>query len=77
MNIENSAKLIQCESQSFYVKVELDSEDIFSDFIVPININSKNDLILYFENECVKRFTCNHQFTVNELKENGEEIYIF
>ncbi|MDA9316968.1 hypothetical protein N9Q58_03510 [Polaribacter sp.] len=77
MNIENIAKLIEFERQDFHIEIELDCEDVFTDFIMPININSENDAILYFENECIKRFTCNHQFTVEEIKENGEEILFF
>lgn len=77
INIENIAKLIQCERQDFHVKVELDSEDVFADFIVPIKNKSENDAILYFENECIKRITCDHQFSVKEIKENGEEILFF
>lgn len=77
MNIENIAKLIEFERQDFHIEIELDCEGVFTNFIMPIDINSENDAILYFENECIKRFTCSHQFTVEEIKENGEEILFF
>ena len=77
INIENIARLIEFERQSFYIEIELDCEDIFTNLKMPISINSENDAILYFENECIKRYTCSHEFTVEEIKENGEEILFF
>ena len=62
----------------YLVIVKDNSEDLFVDFDLEIKNNEDPaNAIKHFELECLKRFTCNSEFTLKELKEYGEEISFY
>ncbi len=70
---------LQYLNNKFVVIYTENSEDLFVDFNLEINKNELLDnVIKYFEVECLNRFTCHQQFTLAEIKENsGEEISFY
>jgi hypothetical protein len=70
---------LQYVSNKYVVIVLVDSDDLFVDFNLEIDNNElSNAAINYFENECLNRFTCYGDFTLEEVKEkSGEEISFY
>ena len=62
----------------YLVIVKTNSEDLFVDLDLEVKNNElPANAIKHFELECLNRFTCNSQFTLEELKEYGEEISFY
>ena len=70
---------LQYLNNKYVVIVTENSDDLFVDFDLEINKNESPDIaIKYFEVLCLNRFTCDRQFTLEEVKENsGEEISFY
>ena len=70
---------LQYLKNKYLVIVTEDPEDLFVSFDLKINNDELLDnLIKYFEFACLNRFTCNRQFSLEEVKENsGEEILFY
>jgi hypothetical protein len=72
-----------CQLQYFNNKYQIiiteNIDDLFVDFNLEINHNEIPEVVIKcFEVECLKRFTCDWEFTLAEIKENsGEEISFF
>jgi len=77
MNFRTYVKLINSDLNRFFVEVENDNEDLFIDFDIPKEKLSIEEVILFFDKECYKRFSCNFEFSENYLKCNGEVISFF
>lgn len=55
-----------------------DSEGLFVDINQEIiNYESPEISIKSFENICLKRFTCNGEISIEEIKDSGEEICFY
>ena len=80
--IENSntsgkatVKLVMHNDSKFVTEVQEDYEDLFVDFFIPSHIKIAKNATEFFINECVKRFTCNGQFSISRLEKLGEKIF--
>ena len=76
-NSKASVKLVIHNNSKFEIEVQEDYEDLFVDFFIPSFIKTAETATEFFANECVKRFTCNGQFSVSHLEKLGEKILIF
>lgn len=76
-NNKATAKLLMHNNSKFVIEVQQDYEDLFVDFFIPSHIKTAETAIKFFTNECMKRFTSNGQFTVNNIEKLGEKILIF
>ena len=67
------------KSNKFFVKVLLNTDDLFVDFDLEIDKNVEPDIaIKYFEEECMNRFTCFGQFSIEDIIDaSGEEIVFY
>jgi hypothetical protein len=70
---------LKYSNDKYIVIVKENSDDLFIDFSLEINNNELPEIaIKFFEVECLDRFTCFRQFTLEEVKENsGEEISFY
>ena len=70
---------LQYSNKKYVVIVLKDLEDLFIDFNLEIDNNETPDIaVKYFENECLNRFTCYGDFSIEKVKENsGEEISFY
>lgn len=65
-------------NNNYVVVVLEDYEDIFVDFNLEINNNKLPEIIIkHFENECLQRFTCSGDFSIEQVKENSDEEISF
>ncbi len=67
------------KTNKYNVVVLNDSEDLFVDFDLEIyNHELPQVVIKYFEDECINRFTCYGEFSIEQIKANsGEEISFY
>ena len=73
-----SCQLQYCNNKYLVIVTE-NSDDLFVDFNLEIKNDELPDIVIKgFEFECLNRFTCNSQFSLEEVKENsGEEISFY
>ena len=63
------------EVNGYWVDVITDSEGLFEDLDIEFESNVGNDVaIKIFEEECLNRFTCFNEFSIDEILEQGEII---
>lgn len=66
------------ELNNYFVNVKLDPENLFVDFnIENTKKMEKERVIKNFEEECLNRFTCYGEFTVDYIKEENQEVIRF
>jgi hypothetical protein len=70
---------LQYVNNKYVVIILEDSDNLFVDFNLEIDNNESSDIVIkYFEDECLNRFTCYGDFSLEEVKENsGEEILFY
>jgi len=70
---------LEYANKNYAVVVLEDSEDIFIDFNLEVdNTTSPEIAIELFESECLNRFTCYGEFSLDYIKEDsGEEISFY
>jgi hypothetical protein len=61
------------EFKDYKVAVISDDNGLFEDFDFDSKIE-KDIVIEFFEEECMNRFTCFNEFTLDEIQEQGERI---
>ncbi len=63
------------EIKDYKVEVISDDEGHFEDFDFYFDSKfEKNKVIEFFEEECMNRFTCFNEFTLDEIQEQSERI---
>lgn len=67
---------LRFETNKYILIILKDSENLFVDFNLEIDSNELPEIAINrFENECINRFTCQGEFSMEQIKENsGEEI---
>lgn len=72
----STCELQQDEFENYSIKVISDPNGIFEDFEIDIEkSNNLGESIFYFEKECLNRFTCFGEFSLEFIKaEHGDEI---
>ncbi len=63
------------EFKDYKVAVISDDNGLFEDFDFDSKIE-KDIVIEFFEEECMNRFTCFNEFTLDEIQEQGERIEV-
>ena len=76
-NSKTTVKLVMHNDSKFVIEVQQDYEDLFVDFFITSHIKTAENATEFFANEFMKRFTCNGQFTVNNIEKLVEKILIF
>jgi hypothetical protein len=63
---------------NYNVKLIFDHDNLFVDFKLALNENEAPEIaIKIFEEECLNRFTCYGEFTIEEAKEHSGEVISF
>jgi len=63
------------EFKDYKVSVILDDNELFEDFDFDFDSKIEKDIVIeFFEEECMNRFTCFNEFTLDEIQEQGERI---
>ena len=66
------------EANGYWIDVITDSEGLFEDLDIEFESNVGNDVaIKIFEEECINRFTCYNEFSIDEILEQGESILFY
>jgi len=62
----------------YFIRITEDPEGLFADFNITIKQTvSEKDVIKRFQLQCLNRFTCNGEFTLEFIEENNQEFIRF
>ena len=66
-------KLLRHQSGEFSIQVIDDPEGLFTEFV----FNTSKNHVSTFEEQCLRRFTCHGEFSLEYLKKMGETICFY